>query len=64
MGLGIYVKKLREQRGLLQGELAKLSGLSRSYISRIEIDDYGEISAQKLLALAKALNVKPDSFSE
>ena len=59
MSLGKHIKDLRMQRGLSQWELARLSGLSRSHLSRLELDSYDRSSAKTFLALARALKVQP-----
>lgn len=45
-----------------QWELARLSGLGRSHLSRLELDDYEHPSAETFLALAKALKVRPNDL--
>jgi transcriptional regulator with XRE-family HTH domain len=62
MSFGGYVKELREHRGLSQWELSRLSGLGRSHISRLELDDYKHPSAETFLALAKALKINPGNL--
>ena len=59
MSLGKHIKDLRMQRGLSQWELSRLSGLSRSHLSRLELDSYDRSSAKTFLALARALKVQP-----
>ena len=58
MSLGKFVRETRQHRGLSQWELSYLSGLSRSHISRLELDDYDYPSAKTFLVLAKALKVR------
>ncbi len=60
MSLGRYIKEQRLSRGLSQWELARLSGLGRSHLSRLELDDYDHPSAETFLALARALKVHPN----
>jgi len=57
MSLGKYIKAVRRRRGVSQWELSKLSGLTRSHISRLELDDYENPGVETFLALAKALKV-------
>ncbi len=64
MSLGKYIKEVRLSRGLSQWELSRLSGLGRSHISRLELDDYQHPSAETFLALAKALKVHPNELYE
>lgn len=62
MSLGQYIKEQRLSRGLSQWELARLSGLGRSHLSRLELDDYEHSSAETFLALARALKVHPNDL--
>ncbi len=62
MSLGKYIKAVRHRRGISQWELSKLSGLTRSHISRLELDDYENPTAETFLALAKALKVHPNEL--
>ncbi len=52
---GIAVKRKRTTLGINQTELAKLSGLNRSYISELE-HGYVNISLDRANILATALN--------
>jgi transcriptional regulator with XRE-family HTH domain len=62
MSLGQFIKEQRLSRGLSQWELARLSGLGRSHLSRLELDDYKHPSAETFLALATALKVHPNDL--
>lgn len=62
MSLGEYIRAARLQRNLSQWELSRLSGLSRSHLSRLELDDYHRPSAQTFLALSKGLRVQPNEL--
>ncbi len=62
MSLGEYIKTVRHSRGLSQWELARLSGLTRSHLSRLELDDFENPSAETFLALAKALKIHPNDL--
>ncbi|MDD4984259.1 MAG: helix-turn-helix domain-containing protein [Dehalococcoidales bacterium] len=64
MKLGNFIKETRHKRGLTQWELSRLSGLTRSHLSRLELDSYENPSAQTFLALAKALKVSPNELYE
>jgi transcriptional regulator with XRE-family HTH domain len=57
------VKRLREQRGLTQEELAARAGVTRSYLARLETGRH-EPTLTMLERLAKALRVKPSRFLE
>lgn len=54
------IKKLRQARGLTQAQLAELTGLDRSYISRLETENLVRDRTPTLLVIKKiseALNV-------
>jgi len=57
MNIGRKLYKLRKARGLSQGDIEKLTGLQRTYVSRTE---HGRIepSVETLEKWAKALDVK------
>lgn len=56
---GKMLKKLREERGLSLGRLAGLTGISASYLSRLERSQKKSPGFPKLMVLAEALNVEP-----
>jgi transcriptional regulator with XRE-family HTH domain len=60
--LGHRIKELRGQQGLTQGQVAEYSGLTRSYISLLEIGQISHPSAEKLIRLARALHVNPETL--
>ncbi len=62
MSLGQYIRAVRLNRGLSQWELAALSGLGRSHISRLELDNYERPSAETFLSLAKGLKLNPSEL--
>ncbi len=62
MSLGEYIKTVRRRRGLSQWELSRLSGLTRSHLSRLELDNFESPSAETFLSLAKALKVHPNDL--
>ena len=51
------IKELREKRNISQAELARLSGVSRATIIRIENDENVSVNSKTLAQLAEALNV-------
>ena len=51
------IKELREKREWSQAKLARLSGVSRSNIIRLENDDDIETSTKTLKAIADAFGV-------
>jgi transcriptional regulator with XRE-family HTH domain len=57
------LKELRAKRGLTQAQLAKLSGVSHSYLSRIEIGMH-QPTLEVIEKLAAALKVKPSALLE
>lgn len=58
-----FIRKIREEKGLSQEQLAKLSGVSASHIGYIENAER-EPTVSILCKLAKALNVSPDELYE
>ena len=54
---GMRLKELRERRGLTQEKLAELAGVSRAYLSRLEMGLH-DPPLSRLRALAKALKAK------
>ena len=52
------LKQLREERGLSQYRLAKLSGVTQAYISRIEVRDNKSAGGVILQKLATALGCR------
>lgn len=60
--LGEVVKKARQDLGLSQPELAKQTGLSKSYISYLESGKYDEIGIAKLALLVDALELSADQL--
>jgi transcriptional regulator with XRE-family HTH domain len=52
------LKRLRQERGLTQEELADLAGLNRNYIGMIERQE-NAATVDTLEALAKALQIAP-----
>lgn len=52
------IKSLRSQRGLRQADLAQLSGMKQSAVSRIEQSEYSGWTFNTLLRVAKALDVR------
>jgi transcriptional regulator with XRE-family HTH domain len=55
------LKELREDRGLTQEKLAKLAGVSRAYLSRLEMGRH-DPPLSLLRRLAKALKAKPSAL--
>ena len=62
MSLGEYIKTVRRRRGLSQWELSRLSGLTRSHLSRLELNDIDDPSAETFLSLARALKIHPNDL--
>ncbi len=61
--LGAVLVKLRTEKGIKQGDLAGLVGISASTWSRIEKGESG-LSIEQLRAVAKALGVAPGTILE
>ncbi len=57
------LKKIRDSKGLTQPQLAKLSGISQSYISEIE-NTLKTPTLDTIEKLANALQVHPYEFQE
>lgn len=60
--LGLKISKYREIKNLTQEQLAKLSGVSSGYISKLESGSGNSISFFKLAKLADVLNVEIDDL--
>jgi len=58
--VGFNIRRIREERGLSQEELAALAGLHRAYVGQIERGEKN-IGLKNLEKIAKALEV-PVSF--
>jgi len=54
--VGFNIRRIREERGLSQEELAALAGLHRAYVGQIERGEKN-IGLKNLEKIAKALNV-------
>jgi transcriptional regulator with XRE-family HTH domain len=59
--IGANVRRLRLKRDLTQWQFAEVAGLDGTYIQRIELGGVN-ISIGVLLALAHALDVKPEEL--
>jgi len=56
------IRRLREQRGLTQAELAKRAKLTQGYISQLEAGAKEDIGANVAVRLAQALGVSMDDL--
>jgi transcriptional regulator with XRE-family HTH domain len=56
------IRELRQVLGWTQQDLSRESGLSRSYISRLEMGDIALPSSERLRALSGALGASPDDL--
>jgi transcriptional regulator with XRE-family HTH domain len=56
------IRELRQALGWTQQDLSRASGLSRSYISRLEMGDIALPSSDRLRALSTALGTAPDDL--
>lgn len=54
------IAKLRAEKGMTQRDLAKVTGLGQSLISRYETDHYKSLRLSTAVKLAKALDTTPD----
>lgn len=60
--LGEYIKKWRKELKLSQLQLAKNAGLARSYLSRLEDNQFESPSAMMLIKLAHALKISHETL--
>lgn len=60
MTTGMIVANARKRLGITQAELAENIGVSRNTVSRIENDEYANMTAHTALNLARALGVSLD----
>jgi transcriptional regulator with XRE-family HTH domain len=63
VAFGRRVRRIREQRGLSQEDLAELADIHRTYMSSVERGQRN-IGLDNIVALAKALGVSPAVFFE
>jgi transcriptional regulator with XRE-family HTH domain len=64
MKLGDTIRKLREEGGLTQGQLAISSAVSQGYLSQLENGEVKNPSASVLLRVAEAVHVSADELFE
>jgi transcriptional regulator with XRE-family HTH domain len=60
--LGETLKTARIAKGLSARKLAEASGLTHSFISKLESATYDSVSPDTLMALARALDVGPEDL--
>lgn len=60
--LGEFIKKVRVEKRMTQEQVADISNLARSYISRLEDNDYKSPSAMVLIKLANGLGVSHEAI--
>ncbi len=56
------LEELRRKAGLTQAELAKLSGVATTTISRFEVEGLNDAKVKTLLAVANALGCRIGDF--
>ena len=56
------LEELRRKAGLTQAELAKLSGVATTTISRFEVEGLNDAKVKTLLAVANALGCRIGEF--
>ena len=64
MTFGLYLKQLREQRGLRQSDLAEVLGVSTVYLCDIEKDRRYPPEFTKLCALVERLELSSNETAE
>jgi transcriptional regulator with XRE-family HTH domain len=62
--LSIALQRRAEQRRLNQSDLAKQSGISRSYISRLYSGEFSELSDANFTSLLKVFAAEPQAQAE
>lgn len=60
--LWVLVKRLRDERGLTQGQLAAFAGVTRAWLSRVELGDRERPDPDRLEAIAVVLRVPPETL--
>lgn len=60
--MGYKIKMVRVMNSQSKSKIAKLTGLSRSYISEIESGKYDNPSLNTILKLCKALECSPNDI--
>jgi putative transcriptional regulator len=56
------LKALREEKGISQAELAKLTGLSRTTISKIENGEAVNVNTKTIVKIAEVFAVQPSEI--
>lgn len=62
--LSIALQRRMERRPMNQSELAKASGISRSYISRLLSSEFSELSDANFTSLLKVFSADPQAQAE
>ena len=60
--IGKNIKQLRQEKGLSQDRLSKLSDLSLNTVVKIELDDTPNPTIETMQRIAKALDVSVDDL--
>ncbi len=59
--LGDNIRRIRESNGMSQGDICRITGMDRGYISRVENGSKNP-TISNLEKIANALGVKPDEL--
>ncbi|KKS13080.1 MAG: Helix-turn-helix domain protein [Candidatus Magasanikbacteria bacterium GW2011_GWA2_41_55] len=59
--LGDNIARIREAKGMSQGDICRITGMDRGYISRVENGSKNP-TISNLEKIAKALDVNPDEL--
>jgi len=64
--MSIYnrIKKIREQTGMTQKELAEKAGINRSTLTQIENGKYKDLTISKVINISNALDISPSYLIE
>jgi transcriptional regulator with XRE-family HTH domain len=55
--ISVTIRRLREEQGMTQAQLAKRAKVTQGYISQVEMGTIQDIGAKVAVRLAKALGV-------
>jgi transcriptional regulator with XRE-family HTH domain len=59
---GVYVRRQRKEKGIGLREMAKMIGVSPTYVSKVERDEFPPPVEEKVKAIARILECDPDDL--